>query len=67
MNQNIRIGIIGGSGLYEMEELIDVEYVSMETPFGSPSDAYIIGDIGRYPGCLSSQARQGSSPKTLRS
>jgi 5'-methylthioadenosine phosphorylase len=45
MNQNISIGIIGGSGLYEMEELIDVEHVSMETPFGSPSDAYIIGTL----------------------
>jgi len=45
MNQNIRIGIIGGSGLYEMEELIDVETVSMETPFGSPSDAYTIGTL----------------------
>jgi 5'-methylthioadenosine phosphorylase len=45
MNQNIRIGIIGGSGLYEMEELIDVEHVSMETPFGTPSDAYIIGTL----------------------
>jgi 5'-methylthioadenosine phosphorylase len=45
MNQNISIGIIGGSGLYEMEELIDVEHIAMETPFGSPSDTYIIGTL----------------------
>jgi 5'-methylthioadenosine phosphorylase len=45
MNKNIRIGIIGGSGLYEMEELIDVAHVSMQTPFGTPSDAYVIGTL----------------------
>ncbi len=36
MTENIRIGIIGGSGLYEMEELTDVEHLSLETPFGAP-------------------------------
>ncbi len=45
MNKNIGIGIIGGSGLYEMQELRDVENVSMETPFGSPSDRYVIGTL----------------------
>ena len=45
MNKNIGIGIIGGSGLYEMEELIDVEQVSIKTPFGSPSDTYTIGTL----------------------
>jgi 5'-methylthioadenosine phosphorylase len=45
MNKNIGIGIIGGSGLYEMEELNDVEHVSIKTPFGSPSDAYTIGTL----------------------
>ena len=34
MNKDVRIGIIGGSGLYEMEALTDVENVSVETPFG---------------------------------
>ncbi|MDK9716358.1 MAG: S-methyl-5'-thioadenosine phosphorylase [Trichlorobacter sp.] len=37
------IGVIGGSGLYEMEGLEQVEEVTVETPFGSPSDAYITG------------------------
>ncbi|MBZ0159175.1 S-methyl-5'-thioadenosine phosphorylase [Candidatus Methylomirabilis sp.] len=39
------IGIIGGSGLYEMEGLERVEERRVETPFGAPSDAYIIGSL----------------------
>ncbi|BAU10681.1 5'-methylthioadenosine phosphorylase [Leptolyngbya sp. NIES-3755] len=41
----IKIGIIGGSGLYKMEALKDVEELSIETPFGSPSDALIVGTL----------------------
>ncbi|HKJ04911.1 MAG TPA: S-methyl-5'-thioadenosine phosphorylase [Geopsychrobacteraceae bacterium] len=37
------IGVIGGSGLYEIEGLTNVEEKVIETPFGSPSDAYITG------------------------
>ncbi len=37
------IGVIGGSGLYEMEGLTDIGTVSLETPFGAPSDEYITG------------------------
>ena len=40
-----QIGIIGGSGLYQMPELTDVEEVKIDTPFGSPSDAFIIGTL----------------------
>ncbi len=40
------IGIIGGSGLYEMEGLEDVREIKVETPFGPPSDAYITGKLG---------------------
>jgi 5'-methylthioadenosine phosphorylase len=39
------IGIIGGSGLYEMEGLESVEERRIETPFGRPSDAYITGTL----------------------
>lgn len=39
------IGIIGGSGLYKMEALKDVEEVTIETPFGQPSDALIVGTL----------------------
>jgi 5'-methylthioadenosine phosphorylase len=40
-----QIGIIGGSGLYKMEALKDVEEVQVDTPFGSPSDALIVGTL----------------------
>jgi 5'-methylthioadenosine phosphorylase len=39
------IGIIGGSGLYKMEALKDVEEVQVDTPFGAPSDALIVGTL----------------------
>jgi 5'-methylthioadenosine phosphorylase len=41
----VTIGIIGGSGLYQMESLTDIQEIKMETPFGSPSDALILGKI----------------------
>ncbi|MEM7769485.1 MAG: S-methyl-5'-thioadenosine phosphorylase [Cyanobacteria bacterium P01_A01_bin.37] len=44
MNQ-VKIGIIGGSGLYKMEALKDVEEVQIDTPFGNPSDAFILGTL----------------------
>jgi len=40
-----QIGIIGGSGLYQMPELKNVEEVSIDTPFGKPSDAFILGTL----------------------
>ncbi|BAZ16980.1 5'-methylthioadenosine phosphorylase [Calothrix sp. NIES-4071] len=40
-----KIGIIGGSGLYKMDALLDVEEVFIDTPFGSPSDALILGKL----------------------
>ncbi len=43
--EQVRIGIIGGSGLYQMPELTNVEEVHVETPFGSPSDSFIIGTL----------------------
>jgi 5'-methylthioadenosine phosphorylase len=39
------IGIIGGSGLYSMPGLTDIHEVTQETPFGAPSDAYVLGTI----------------------
>ena len=43
--EQVKIGIIGGSGLYKMEALQDVEEVQIDTPFGSPSDALIVGTL----------------------
>ena len=40
-----KIGIIGGSGLYKMDALKDVQEVKLTTPFGDPSDALIIGEL----------------------
>ena len=40
------LGVIGGSGLYELERLTDVEELQMTTPFGAPSDSIIAGTIG---------------------
>jgi 5'-methylthioadenosine phosphorylase len=40
-----KIGIIGGSGLYQMAALKNVEEVSVETPFGMPSDKLIVGEL----------------------
>jgi 5'-methylthioadenosine phosphorylase len=39
------IGIIGGSGLYEMEELRDATELKIDTPFGSPSDTFVGGKL----------------------
>ena len=43
------IGIIGGSGLYDMEGLSDVEFVDMDTPFGRPSDSIAVGSLEGTP------------------
>jgi 5'-methylthioadenosine phosphorylase len=40
-----RIGVIGGSGLYEMPGLSDLEEVTINTPFGSPSDSIVVGKL----------------------
>ena len=42
----VRIGIIGGSGLYRMEGLTDAREHIVETPFGAPSDALLRGKLG---------------------
>jgi len=45
MADEIRIGIIGGSGLYQMEGLTSVQEVEVETPFGKASDLYRTGTL----------------------
>jgi 5'-methylthioadenosine phosphorylase len=39
------VGIIGGSGLYQIEGLEGTEWVSVDTPFGAPSDQYLVGHV----------------------
>lgn len=43
------IGIVGGSGLYEIEGLTGVEFVTVNTPFGPPSDAITLGEVSGVP------------------
>ena len=43
--EQVKIGIIGGSGLYQMPELDNVREVPVDTPFGKPSDAFIVGEL----------------------
>jgi len=41
----VQIGIIGGSGLYDMAEVTDRKEVTLTTPFGEPSGPYILGTL----------------------
>ncbi len=45
MDDKSILGIIGGSGLYQMECLENVDEVEVSTPFGSPSSPVILGEI----------------------
>jgi len=44
-SEPIKIGIIGGSGLYQMSGLTDTREVRVKTPFGNPSDAIVVGTL----------------------
>jgi len=44
-DERARVGVMGGSGLYAMEELRDVREVRVSTPFGEPSDAITLGSL----------------------
>jgi len=45
MSSEVRIGIIGGSGLYQMAGISNLEEVELHTPFGKPSDSYRVGTL----------------------
>jgi len=45
LDTHIKIGIIGGSGLYGLDGLTNIKEQIVDTPFGSPSDAYITGNL----------------------
>jgi 5'-methylthioadenosine phosphorylase len=63
MSEAITIGIIGGSGLYDMAELIDREERTVQTPFGDPSGPYLIGTLrGKRVAFL---ARHGAGHKLM--
>jgi 5'-methylthioadenosine phosphorylase len=58
-----RIGLVGGSGLYSLPGLVVDEEISVETPFGAPSDAYILGKVGGVP--VAFLARHGRGHRYL--
>src|SRR5579884_3969973 len=61
--QQAEIGIIGGSGLYSMPGFSEIKEVTLDTPFGAPSDAYIVGKLeGRNVAFL---ARHGRGHRIL--
>jgi 5'-methylthioadenosine phosphorylase len=58
MSERAQIGIIGGTGLYQMDGFTDVRELVIETPFGSPSDALMVGTLeGRRVAFLARHAR----------
>lgn len=46
---NTYLGIIGGSGLYEIDGLTDTDWVEVDTPWGAPSDRILTGQLGGMP------------------
>ena len=61
--QQAEIGIIGGSGLYSMPGLTEVRELELQTPFGEPSDVYVLGTLeGRKVAFL---ARHGRGHRLL--
>jgi len=46
--QAVKLAVIGGSGLYNIEGLKDVRELKVKTPFGNPSDAIVIGKLGGH-------------------
>src|ERR1700733_4375470 len=58
--ETVKIGIIGGSGLYHMDGLTDTREVRVKTPFGDPSDAIVIGTLEGKRGAF--LARHGCGP-----
>jgi len=49
-NQPLRIGVIGGSGLYEIDGLEDISEHTIDTPFGAPSSPLVVGRLAEHPG-----------------
>lgn len=48
----MKLGVIGGSGLYDIKELQDQAWVEVDTPFGKPSDSFLQGRLGNIETCF---------------
>ncbi len=55
----VKIGILGGTGLYEMEGITGVREIVLETPFGPPSDPFIVGKLEGQPVAFLSRHGRG--------
>jgi 5'-methylthioadenosine phosphorylase len=60
---SVEVGIIGGSGLYDMAELVDRDEKTISTPFGDPSGPYVIGKLRGRP--VAFLARHGAGHRLL--
>jgi len=58
---NAEIGIIGGTGVYDPDILKDKQTVDLDTPFGKPSDSYVVGDYEGRKVAILSRHGQGHS------
>ena len=61
--QKVEIGIIGGSGLYAMPGITGLKETVLDTPFGAPSDAYMVGELDGRP--VAFLARHGRGHRLL--
>ena len=59
MTAPARIGLIGGSGVYDLSGIVDLREERLETPFGAPSDAYFTGSLGGRPVAFFSRHARG--------
>jgi len=54
-----RVGLIGGSGVYDLEAIVGLEERELQTPFGAPSDSYFTGTLGGVPVAFLSRHGRG--------
>ena len=59
MSRRARVGLVGGSGVYDLSAIEDLREERLETPFGTPSDAYFTGTLGGVPVAFLSRHGRG--------
>ena len=62
----VKLAVIGGSGIYDMEGLTDVEERRVATPFGDPSDTLVIGTLAGHL-CLRPRCKQAGTGRVMNS
>ena len=59
--ERAEVGIIGGTGLYDMEGFADVHEVAVDTPFGAPSDELVLGTLSAKKRLLDDAVETGAT------